>query len=72
MVPPSDETKYLRRPGEGRRNFSMKIVGGNVLTRADTPHREPDALAEAVAVGGIQATTVVGQVALAGSRECGS
>ena len=38
---PSDEMKYLRRPGEGRRNFSMEIVRGNVLARADTPHRIP-------------------------------
>ena len=62
MVSPSDETKYLRRPGEGRRNFSMKIVGGNVLARADTSHRVPTGLGVAI---GIQDATIVEKDVLA-------
>lgn len=71
MVLSSDEMTYLRRPGEGRRKFSVEIGRRPKadLARADTPHRAPAAL---VVAAERQATTFVEQVVLEVAIERGS
>ena len=52
-----------------RRTLSVEVGRGKALTRADTPHGEPAALADAA---GIQATTAVVQVVLEVAIDRGS
>lgn len=63
---------FCAAPEGSRRAFSVEVgreALGSYLTRADTPHREPEVL---VAVVGTQSTTVVAQAVLAAATVRGS